>query len=111
MNTRDIYRVDLNPTRGSEIKKIRPCIIVSNNDIGVLPLKVVIPLIGYKSIHNKSWLVKIEPTELTGLTKTSTADALQIRSISHDRILDKLGEIDEDTYLKLCDAMKVVLDI
>ncbi len=111
MNTKDIYKVDLNPTRGAEMKKIRPCIIVSNNDIGVLPLKIVIPLIGYKENHDKSWLVKIEPSESTGLIKASTADALQMRSVSHERVIEKIGTIDDTTYAKLCDAMRVVLDL
>jgi mRNA interferase MazF len=96
---KDIYLVNLNPTKGAEIKKARPCIIVSNDDIGVLPLKVVIPLIGYKETHkNKSWLVPIYPSSQNGLSKISTADALNIRSVSDTRIIKKIGSIDEDTY-------------
>jgi mRNA interferase MazF len=111
LNTKDIYLVDLNPTQGAEINKARPCIIVSNDDVGVLPLKIVVPLIGYKEHHNKSWLVKIEPTNSTGLSKDSTADPMHIRSISHDRVLKKIGTIDNNTYLKLKEAIKLVLDL
>lgn len=111
MNTKDIYLVDLNPTKGAEINKARPCIIVSNDDVGVLPLKIVVPLIGYKEHHNKSWLVKIEPSNTTGLSKDSTADPMHIRSVSHDRILKKIGCIDDTEYLKLKNAMKIVLDL
>jgi len=112
MNTKDIYLIDLNPTKGAETKKARPCIIVSNNDIGILPLKVIIPLIGYKDIHdNKSWLVPIIPTAQNGLSKTSTADALNIRSVSDTRVIKKLGVLDDESYIKLVNAMKVVLDI
>ena len=112
MNTKDIYRVDLNPTRGAEIKKIRPCIVVSNDDIGILPLKVVIPLIGHKILHeNKSWLVKIAADTHTGLSKPSTADALQMRSVSHEQLVEKIGVIDDETYTKVITATKVVLNI
>ena len=111
MNTKDIYLVDLNPIKGAEINKARPCIIVSNDDVGILPLKIVVPLIGYKEHHNKSWLVKIEPTKNTGLSKDSTADPMHIRSVSHDRILKKIGCIDDSIYLNLKNAMKIVLDI
>ncbi|MEA2029853.1 MAG: type II toxin-antitoxin system PemK/MazF family toxin [Campylobacterota bacterium] len=63
MRIKEIVLVDLNPTRGAQIQKARPCIIVSNDDIGVLPLKVIVPLIGHKESHNnKSWLVPIAPT-------------------------------------------------
>ena len=111
MNTKDIYLVDLNPIKGAEINKARPCIIVSNDDVGILPLKIVVPLIGYKEHHNKSWLVKIEPTKNTGLSKDLTADPMHIRSVSHDRILKKIGCIDDSIYLNLKNAMKIVLDI
>ncbi len=112
MNTKDIYLVDLSPTKGAEMQKIRPCIIVSNNDIGILPLKIVVPLIGYKDIHKgKSWLVVVEPNETNGLSKTSIADALNIRSVADERILKKIGSIDELTYQELIKAMRVVLDI
>ncbi|MDQ7085584.1 MAG: type II toxin-antitoxin system PemK/MazF family toxin [Sulfurovum sp.] len=83
MRTKEIYLVDLNPTKGAETQKARPCIIVSNDDVGILPLKVIIPLIGYKPLHdNKSWLTPIEPTGKNGLAKKSTADALNIRSVT-----------------------------
>ena len=112
MNTKDIYLVNLNPTKGAEIKKARPCIIVSNDDIGILPLKVVVPLIGHKESHNnKSWLVPIVPTPQNGLSKISTADALNIRSVSDTRIIKKIGVIDEQIYQQLIYAMRVVLNI
>jgi len=108
----EIHLVDLNPTKGAEIYKARPCIIVSTNDIGILPLKVVIPLIGYKPLHNnKSWLVPIQPDPKNGLSKPSTADALNIRSVSDQRFLKKLGMIDQTTLSKLIQAMNVVLEI
>lgn len=110
MNTKEIYLVDLNPTKGAEIKKARPCIIVSNNDIKILPLKIVVPLIGYKDIHNKSWLIKVVPDNKNGLTKISTADPMHIRSVSHSRFVKKIGLLDEKSYQKLKNAIKLVLD-
>ncbi len=112
MKSKDIYLVNLNSTKGAETKKARPCIIVSNDDIGVLPLKVIIPLIGHKESHNgKSWLVPIISTLENGLSKISTADALNIRSVSDVGIIRKIGVIDEKIYEKLVVAMKVVLNI
>ena len=76
-----------------------------------MPLKIVVPLIGYKEIHNKSWLVKIEPNNENGLSKTSTADPMHIRSVSHYRMIKKIGFIDDIIYDKLVNALNVVLDI
>lgn len=38
MNNGEIWLINLDPTIGAEIQKIRPAIIVSSNKIGVLPL-------------------------------------------------------------------------
>ncbi len=112
MNIKDVYLVNLNPTKGAETQKARPCIIVSNDDIGVLPLKVIIPLIGHKESHNsKSWLVPIVPSLQNGLGKKSTADALNIRSVSDTRMIKKIGVVDDIIYEQLICAMRVVLNI
>jgi len=45
MNIRrgDIWRVNLDPTVGAEIKKSRPVAVISSDAIGVLPIKLVAP--------------------------------------------------------------------
>ena len=42
----DVWLINLDPTIGAEIKKTRPAVIVSEDAIGVLPLKVVVPVYG-----------------------------------------------------------------
>ena len=112
MHRGEIHLIDLNPTRGAEIYKARPCIIVSSDDIGILPLKVVIPLIGHKPSHNnKSWLVPISPTPENGLSKPSTADALNIRSVSDGRFLKYLGQVEDGVLEQITQAMQVVLEV
>jgi len=111
MNTRDIYLVELDPTKGSEIKKTRPCVIISNDDIKVLPLKIIIPLIGYQERHNKVWMVKVEPDDLNGLSKTSTIDPMHIRSVSHSRMKKQIGVLSQQDYKNLKEVLQIVLDI
>jgi len=41
MRQGDIWLINLDPTVGSEIKKTRPAIIVNDNAIGRLPLKII----------------------------------------------------------------------
>lgn len=41
----DVYLVDLNPTRGSEIQKTRPCVVVSPDELNTyLRTFIVAPL-------------------------------------------------------------------
>jgi mRNA interferase MazF len=66
MKCKEIWMLDLRPTEGSEIEKIRPCIIVSDDQIGILPLRVIVPLTGFNPRFNASdWMVKFRPTEKT----------------------------------------------
>ena len=44
MKSGQVLLVDFEPQVGQEIKKIRPAIIVNTDALGVLPLKVVVPL-------------------------------------------------------------------
>jgi mRNA interferase MazF len=52
MKCKEIWMLDLRPTEGSEIEKIRPCIIVSDDQIGILPLRVIVPLTGFNPRFN-----------------------------------------------------------
>ncbi len=48
MKQNDIWLIDLDPTVGSEIKKTRPAVIVSDNSLVKLPLKNIVPLTDWK---------------------------------------------------------------
>ncbi len=52
MKQSEIWLINLDPTIGAEIKKIRPAIIVIDNHLSKLPLKIVVPLTRVLSISN-----------------------------------------------------------
>ena len=92
MKQGDIWLINLDPTVGSEIKKTRPAIIVNDNAIGRLPLKIIVPLTDWKNRYDIApWMVKIKPDKRNGLKKTSAADCFQVRSISEQRFAKKMG--------------------
>lgn len=75
MKRSEIWLVDFEPTRGAEIKKVRPAVIVNNDGIGTLALKVVVPLTDWKAHFSvASWLVRLEPTATNGLMRVSALD-------------------------------------
>ena len=94
MKRGEVWVISLDPTQGAEIKKTRPCVIVSNDLMGVLPLRIIVPLTEWKpDFANASWHVKINKTAENGLSKTSSADTYQVRSISDQRLLRRLGKL------------------
>ena len=44
MNTKEIWWVTFNPSVGAEINKKRPAIIVNDDAIGILPLRIIVPI-------------------------------------------------------------------
>jgi len=68
--------------------------VISENAIGRLKLKIVVPITEWKPRYaNYPWFVRLTPTINNGLTKDSEADAFQVKSVSETRFLDRLGEL------------------
>ena len=112
MKQGEILLVSLDPTVGAEIKKTRPAIIVNDNTLGRLPLKVIVPVTDWKEKYSIApWMVKIVPDRQNKLTKDSSADCFQIRSIAEERCIKKLGQVDNETMDKIRKALATVLNI
>ncbi len=108
----EIWRINLSPTIGAEIRKTRPVIIVNADEIGILPLKVIVPLTDWKERYGEAvWMTKIEPNAENYLSKTSAADAFQVRSVSKERFVEKLGKVSEDQLAEISEALAIVLKI
>ena len=80
-----VYWVDLDPTQGRELKKTRPAVIVSRDELnGVLDTVVICPLTS--SLH-PTWRTRLQ-IELTGRQSEIAVD--QIRVVSKDRLTAKM---------------------
>ncbi|MEP7037733.1 MAG: type II toxin-antitoxin system PemK/MazF family toxin [Acidobacteriota bacterium] len=108
----EIWCINLDPTIGAEIRKIRPVIIVNDDEIGILPLKIVVPITDWKDRYeNAVWMTKIKPNKENGLSKTSSADAFQVRSVSQERFVEKIGNVSEETLEEITESLAIVLKI
>jgi mRNA interferase MazF len=108
----EIWLVNLEPTIDSEIRKTRPCIIVNDDTIGVLPLKVIVPITDWKESFNiRPWMVKIEPNSENGLLKSSGVDTFQIRSVAESRLVRKIGIVSDEDLVLIEKALAIVLKL
>jgi len=83
MRRGEIWRIILDPTLRAETQKTRPAVIVSEDAIGVLPLRFILPLTEWKErCFVIPWLIAILLDAQYSLEKPSAADAFQIRSVS-----------------------------
>ena len=85
-----IILVNLDPTIGSEIKKTRPCVIVSPNEMNCLKTVLIAPMTT-KGFYAPS-RVELQFQDKTGLILLD-----QLRSVDKSRLLKKLGTIDTKT--------------
>ena len=112
MKQGEIWLISLDPTIGAEIKKTRPAIVVNDNSLGKLPLKIIVPLTDWKDRYETApWMVRISPDPLNKLTKESVADCFQIRSLSEERFVSKIGRINSGNLDDIKEALSKVLSI
>jgi len=91
----DIVVVNFNPTKGNEMGKLRPAIILSKNeDNEILDTVIVIPLSTVIEPNTMPYRVHIKSREK--LQKDSDACIYEVRALSKVRIKEKLGKVDED---------------
>jgi len=108
----EVWLVKLDPTVGTEISKTRPAVVVNDNAIGILPLKVVVPITDWKEpFATRTWMVYLEPNPENGLSKPSGADTFQVRSVSETRLVKCLGKLDDTTMQAISAALAIVLAI
>lgn len=103
MKQSEIWLIDLDPTKGAEIQKKRPAVIVNNNTLGKLPLKIVVPITDWKERYQVApWMVQLEPNSQNGLSKTSAADCFQVRYVPYRR----KGSLESSVALTIIRLMK-----
>jgi len=106
MNRGDIYWVDLTPTKGSEINKLRPCVLVTATPINkARRTVVVVPL---------STSAKARPPITIGvncLGKHVTAVWDQIRTVDKGRLKKPAGNLSTKDLNSLEDGLRQVLSL
>jgi mRNA interferase MazF len=98
----EVYLVNLDPTVGSEIKKSRPCIIISPNEMNKFISTVIIAPMTTKS---KSYPTRVD---LNFQGKKGYIVLDQIRTVDKSRLIKKLGATDLKTIQKI---KKIILEM
>ena len=112
MKRGEIWLINLNPSVGAEIKKTRPAVIVSADQLGKLPLSVIVPITEWKEHYSIApWMVKLNTTAQNGLSKTSSADCFQVRSVSQTRFIKKIGNLRAQQMEEISFGLSSVLQI
>jgi len=95
VNRFDVYLINLDPTVGSEIKKIRPCLIISPDEMNRhIRTVIVAPM----TTAGKEY-----PTRISCTFKKKKGQIVidQIRTIDKSRLIKRLGTVDPNTQLEV----------
>ncbi|MEW5870663.1 MAG: type II toxin-antitoxin system PemK/MazF family toxin [Chloroflexota bacterium] len=112
MRKGEVWLINLDPTVGAEIQKTRPAVIVSEDAIGILPLRVIVPLTDWKERYEIApWMVQIDPDKANGLGKASAADTFQIRSVSQARFVNRIGRISDVRLQEILRGIQTVIGV
>ena len=106
----EIWLIDLNPTRGHEQGGRRPGLVVSVDlfNKGPAGLVIVIPITTKEKgipLH-----VGIKAPE-SGVTKRSFIKCEDIRSVSRERLVQRLGQVTRSTLDAVEDCLRILLNL
>ena len=94
-----IWLVDLNPAKGREINKTRPCIVISPDEMSALSTVLVAPMT--TKGFDFPCRVKCEFSGKKGLILLD-----QIRAVDKLRLVKNLGFLDDITQVELCNTLQ-----
>lgn len=107
----EVWRVNLDPTCGAEMRKTRPVVVMSSDAVGKLPIRLVAPITSWDDrFADHIWHVKISPCKENGLSKPSSVDVLQTRSVDVSRFTERMGRLTSTDLEEILAALAAVVE-
>jgi len=95
----EIWLINLDPTLGSEIRKTRPCVVISPDEMRSLNTVIIAPLTSKGFEFPMRLHINFE-----GKNGLILCD--QIRAVDKRRLVKKLGELKASTCKSLCGLLQ-----
>ena len=96
----EVHLIELDPTRGSQIRKTRPCLIVSPDELNHhLQTVVVAPMT--TGGHAYPWRVPCRVRNRPGFVATD-----QLRTIDRERLVRRLGRLNPGSLASVLAALQ-----
>lgn len=106
----EIRWIDLNPTRGAETQKKRPCVIIQSDLVNQgSQTFIVAPILP----GHRDWpfAVNVNPTSQNGLDKKRHINLKQLRAVDRSRIQNRQGVLEKDYIKTIKEALITIFDI
>ena len=99
----DVYLVNLDPTTGHEIRKTRPCLVISPNELNN---NIATVIIAPMTTSSRSYPTRVA-VEFGGQYGFIVLD--QLRTIDRRRLVRRLGRIGDDTIRRVKETLAELL--
>lgn len=96
----DVWLINLDPTIGKEIKKTRPCLIISPDEMNDFISTVIVAPMTTK--------IRNYPSRITCLFQDNKGQIVldQIRTVDKSRLIKKLGVIDDKSQFEVIEVLQ-----
>ena len=96
----DVYLINLDPTIGREIKKTRPCLIISPDEMNEYISTVIVAPMTSR--------IKDYPSRVTCIFQGTKGQIVldQIRTVDKTRLIKKLGVIDDQSQYEVIQILQ-----
>jgi mRNA interferase MazF len=115
MRRGEVWQVDLDPAMGSEANKLRPAVIVSNDRANATAARLgrgIVTVVPVTSNTTRIYPFQVLlSTATSGLAVESKAQGEQVRSVSTERLSQRLGHVSGVELARLGDALRLHLDL
>lgn len=102
----DVWWVRLDPTLGAEIKKTRPCLVLSTNVVNMHRRTVVVIPLSTTPGSRPPLLVRVHCAGRPAIAVTD-----QVRAVTKERLLSRIGNVSDDDLAAVENGLREILEL
>jgi mRNA interferase MazF len=107
----DVVRVELDPTRGGELRKTRPCVVVQRDAANRGGRTTIICPLTDAANKRASILLVAVASGVAGTTKDSMIVCSQVRTVDQTRIVGRVGRLPRQVMDQVSAGLRAILDL
>ena len=107
----DLWLIRLPRAVGAELQRDRPVVVISSPALDEAPIRIIVPLTTWRAeFVGRFNKLRIAANEGNGLNAESAADFLQVRSVSTERFLRRIGALEADQVEEIVAGVVIAID-
>lgn len=107
----EVWLVRLPRAVGAELQRDRPVAVIGSPAFDVAPIRIIVPLTTWRpDFAGRINKLQISAHDRNGLDADSAADFLQVRSVSTERFIERIGALDAEQVEEIVAGVVIAID-